>query len=129
LKIDDTVSEYWIYKAEACVNLDQPEEALSCYLRSLEISPEQLDTFVAIGNLYLDEDDYAQALQYYEKARALDKDADGIPLLFAITYFKMGKKEEALHFFMDAIVKDEESKELFFEFCPEAKEEPFFYEL
>ena len=43
--------------------------------------------------------------------------------------FKMGKKDEALHFFMDAVVKDEESKELFFEFCPEAKEEPFFYEL
>jgi len=131
LKIDSNVSEYWIYMAEAYVNLNQNEEALECYLHALAINPEQLDTFVALGNLYLDADDYAKALEYYEKAESLDKDkeAEGLSLLFAITYYKMEKKEEALRFFIDAVAKDAESKELFFEFCPEANEDPNFYEL
>ncbi len=131
LKIDDSVSEYWIYMAEAYINLNENEEALTCYLHAQTINPGQIDTLVAIGNLYLDADNYIKALQYYEKAdlQNEDKEAEGLSLLFAITYFKMGEKEKARCFFMDAIAKEEKTKELFFEFCPEAKEDPNFYEL
>ncbi len=129
IKIDSNVSEYWIYMAEAYVNLGKNEDALSCYLHSLSINPEQLDTFVAIGNLYLDAENFPKALLYYQKAQLLKKDTDGLSIFFAITYFKLNQKEEALKFLIDAIAEDQKLQDLFFDFCPEAKEDPLFYEL
>jgi hypothetical protein len=40
----------------------------------------------------------------------------------------MDKKEKAFGFFTEAVARDENSEELFFEFCPDAKEDPLFYE-
>jgi len=58
-----------------------------------------------------------------------EEEVETLSAYLAITYYKLNELEKSFPFFVDAAKKGEECVNLFYEFCPEAKDNPFFSEL
>lgn len=121
IEIDPTLAEAWLYKAEGHLNLGDTNEALRCYEKAADLEPEMSEALFAIGNIYIDLGLYHQALHYYKRGGAIDPTNDRLPLFFAITHFKLDHVEEAHDYLVEALFKLPESRDIFFEICPEAK--------
>lgn len=129
IEIEPTLAEAWLYKAEGHLNLNDTDEALRCYKKAASLDPEMAEALFAIGNIYIDKGEYAMALQYYKKGAEIDRGAEKADLYFAISYFKLGEIEQAHDHLIEAVLRVPESKEIFFEICPEAKEHIAFISL
>lgn len=113
LRLDQQISETWVYVAEVFINIDMPEEAMLCYIRSLELDPLQADVLAAIGNLHFDAGTYEKALYHYEQAELINPDLPGLDLFFALAYTKLDNKSEAMKHLEAAINKEPESKKMY----------------
>ncbi|MEE1542661.1 MAG: tetratricopeptide repeat protein, partial [Paludibacteraceae bacterium] len=83
--------------------------------------PNQGDTYLALGNMFLDVGDFDQSLASYKKAEELMPDAAPLPLFFAIVYCKLGQTDMALKYLPEAMKRDDDALALFFDVCSEAK--------
>ncbi|MFA6778343.1 MAG: tetratricopeptide repeat protein [Paludibacteraceae bacterium] len=129
IALDPSIAENWMYKAEGALNLNLLDIALSCYKKANELAPSFAEPLFAIGNIYIDIGNYEKALDYYNKGSMIDKTVDKISLYYAITYFKKGNHVLAHDYLIAAILKDSETKDIFFDICPEAKEIDLFKNL
>ncbi len=119
--------EFWIYKAEAyLVNSDKTnkENAIFCYQNALRLDPEQLDSLVSIGSLYADLGEYKAALNFFERAKRVKDDTEGLPILLAITFYKMGDYEMCNKYLEEATKSNPISLQGFIDICPEAIDDP-----
>lgn len=129
IEIDPVLAEAWLYKAEGHLNLNDTDEALRCYKKAAILDPEMSEAMFAIGNIYIDKGEYDNALEFYKSGAEIDHSNNKLPLYFAITYFKLGDLEQAHDYLIDAVLGTPESKEIFFEICPEAKSNDAFISL
>lgn len=113
-------ADAWVYMAEAFIGLENSDEALHAYLKALELDPNQPETLIAVGNLYLEKLDYLSALVYYNTAYEQNKELEHINLFLSIAHFKLEHVELALSFLQEAIDADENAVSIFLELCPEA---------
>ncbi len=120
LAINENASDAWVYLAEAYVGLEQNDNALLAYLKSISLDPEQPDTLMAIANICLEKSEYATAIQYYLTAKDFDKSLEYIDLFISVAYYKSGDREKSEMYFKQAIADNENAAGLFYELCPEA---------
>ncbi len=113
-------SELLIYKAEALVFLEKINEAIICYKRALNLDPQQVDVLIALGNLHVDSGKYEIALHYYQQAKMIQKDADKLPLLLAITFYKLQDYQMCVKHLQESMETNDQTLSLFYDFCPEA---------
>jgi tetratricopeptide (TPR) repeat protein len=129
IAIDPELPENWMYKAEGKLNLGNVDEALACYLKASELAPNFAECLFSIGNIYIDKGDYDKALEYYNRGSEINKDADKIALYYAITFYKKGDFLQSHTYLIESILKDPETRTIFFDICPEAKEDSLFKNL
>ncbi|MCK9311307.1 MAG: tetratricopeptide repeat protein [Bacteroidales bacterium] len=123
LRIDQSISETWVYVAEVFVNLEMPEEALMSYKRSLDIDPAQADVLASVGNLYFDAKQYSQALTNYQEAELFDSDLAGLPLFYALVYAKIGDADLAREYLTKAVQADENAQKIYDDIMNDKEEE------
>lgn len=117
-------SEFWIYEAEAFVIANQQEAAIQCYQNALKINPNQLDALMTLGSLHADLGEYETALSYYERAKRVQNDVEGLSLLLAITFYKMEQYEMSYKHLREAVQENATALQSFFDICPEAMGDP-----
>jgi len=120
LLINPEASDAWVYLAEACVGLDDTDNALLAYLKSVSLDYNQADTLMAIANIYLEKGEYELALQYYIDAQQLDDKLEYVNLFIGVAYFKSDKVLEAIPYLQKAVKENDDAADLFLELCPEA---------
>ena len=126
LELNKDAADAWVYLAEAYIGLEDVDNALLAYLKSISIDSEQPDTLMAIANIFMERAEFELAIEYYVSAKVKDITLDLVDLFLAVCYFKIGKINEARDYFRIAIVYSENSYDLFYELCPEAKDSAFF---
>jgi tetratricopeptide (TPR) repeat protein len=122
LRVDQKISETWVYLAEVFVNLEMPDEAVFCYARSLDLEPEQADVLAALGNLQFDAGNYAKSFEFYQQAEALDPLLPGLNLYYALLYGKTGDLERSRQFLAEAIKENPNAQEVYDEFFNETED-------
>lgn len=120
LEIDDKAADVWVYFAEANVGLNNIDEALTAYLKSISLDASQPDTLMAIASIYMDKSDFENAVKYYELAYSFDTNLELIELFMAVAYYYTKDKDKMEHFLRLAMQKSLDSLKLFQEFCPDA---------
>jgi len=99
--------------------LDNTEDALWAYAKSLTIEPNQPEAFMAIANLLLEKDETEKALQIYLAARKLDSSLEFVDLFIAICYFYLKDNSQGIKYLRSAINTDAKARDAFLELCPE----------
>ncbi|MDD3321598.1 MAG: tetratricopeptide repeat protein [Paludibacter sp.] len=122
LLLNDEAADAWVYLAESYVGLDENEDALLSYLKSITLDPEQPDTLMAIANICLEKGEYETAKQYYLMASGMDASLEFVDLFIAVAYFKLGNPSDSAIYLEKAIRADETAASLFLELCPESLE-------
>ncbi|MEI6556612.1 MAG: tetratricopeptide repeat protein [Paludibacter sp.] len=121
LKINSEAADAWVYLAEAYVGLDDVDNALLAYVKSISIDPEQPDTLMAIANICMEKAEFELALKYYLAARELNETTDYIDLFIAVSYCKLGNLNQATIYLKMAMQTDTNAAVMFAELCPEAE--------
>ena len=65
-------------------------------LAQLKTNPKDFDTIVKLGNLYYDGQAYPQAIEYYEKALALQPDNADVRTDLGTAYWYTGNADKAI---------------------------------
>ncbi len=120
LEQNDEAADAWVYLAEAFVGLDDIDNALISYIKSITLDPEQPDTLFAIANICLEKSEFELAVKYYLAAKVLDEFLEFIDMYIAIAYFKLNNVTESAIYLQYAIDKDNDTLALYLEMCPES---------
>lgn len=116
-------------KGECLLQLDRDEEAYNIYKHALDLNPNMEDVNFILGNFEVERGDYEIALCYYDKVSLGNENLITLPAGLAISHFKLGNHKIAYEYLIEAILRDKEMQDSFFEFCPEAKSEPLFKDI
>jgi tetratricopeptide (TPR) repeat protein len=122
LRVDQKISETWVYMAEVFVNMEMADEAIFCYVRSLDIDPEQADVLAALGNLQFDAGNYSKSFEYYQQAEELDPLLPGLSLYYALLYGKIGDIEHSRQCLSEALKDNPDAQEVYDEFFNESED-------
>ncbi len=121
LKISPEAADAWVYLAEAYVGLDDLDNALLAYVKSISIDAEQPDTLMAIANICMEKAEFELALKYYLAARDQSDSTEYIDLFIAVSYCKLGDLINSAIYLKIAVQRDDNSTNMFLELCPEAE--------
>ena len=120
LEINPEAADAWVYLAEANIGIDDVDNGLLAYLKSIAIDADQPDTLMAIANIYLEKTEFELAIKFYLAAKGLDDNMEFINLFIAVSYYKVGNMPKATAYLRVAILENETAAALFLELCPEA---------
>jgi len=120
LEINPEAADAWVYLAEANIGIDDVDNGLLAYLKSIAIDADQPDTLMAIANIYLEKTEFELAIKFYLAAKGLDDNMEFINLFIAVSYYKVGNMPKAIAYLRVAILENETAAALFLELCPEA---------
>jgi tetratricopeptide (TPR) repeat protein len=122
LVLNVEAADAWVYMAEAYIGLNDVDNALLAYIKSISIDPEQPDTLMAIANICMEKAEFELAIKYYLAAEEKDEYIEYANLFVAVCYFKLGNLKKSTNYLRKAILKDKDSLVLFMELCPEAED-------
>lgn len=126
LRVNENAADAWVYLAEGLVGIDDSDNALLAYLKSVSIDPEQPDTLMSIANICMEKAHFDIALEYYAEALKMDPEIEYVHLFMAVAYYKTQQYALSVNFLTDACLKNAEAKNLFSELCPEASDNILF---
>ena len=107
--------------AEAYIGIDNMDDALKAYLKAISIDPNQADTLLAIGNIYMDNAEFQLAGKYYEAAFSMDATLENIELFLAVANYYTGNYVETAAYLKQALSRNLDAAKLFLELCPGAE--------
>ena len=110
----------WVYMAESYIGLNDIDNALLAYLKSISIDSQQPDTLMAIANICMEKAEFELAAKYYLAAAEQDEFLEFVNLFISVCYYKLGDFDNSLKYFKIAKEKDQDVAVLFMELCPEA---------
>jgi tetratricopeptide (TPR) repeat protein len=90
----------WIY-----VKLDQPDKAMTAYIKLTEVDPGNYKALETIGDRYTGKGAYREASEYYAKAARLNGSVPNL-LRAAVSAQKAGLKGEALRHYKQVLALD-----------------------
>lgn len=93
---DELAVEECFYRADDFILLDELEKAVDEYKNVLEISPNNFDAFICLGDLYAKISKFNQAIDTYKSALELGPNDDAIHLKLGKVYDKMEDRENAI---------------------------------
>jgi tetratricopeptide (TPR) repeat protein len=88
------------------MSIEQPDSAFLELRKLAGKYPQEARYPVMIGDLYLQENDTARALQYYRQAAATDRESPYIPVSMANYYEKTGQRDSARQQIREALVNE-----------------------
>jgi tetratricopeptide (TPR) repeat protein len=104
-KTADDPFDFFIRQAKVLERLDDWEGAEIVYRKALEIRPDHILGYIGIGNIERRDQNYNQALIWYQKAYDLDSE-DFFPIyLMGELFFEKGEFPQAMAYFEDALVR------------------------
>lgn len=98
------------------LRMDSTEAALRTYQELLTITPDDYETYVTMASLVNQRQEYARAADYLQKAVAVAPDSARPRIIgeLGITYDMMGKGDEAMKTYQDALKMSPGNKDLLF---------------
>jgi tetratricopeptide (TPR) repeat protein len=126
LELYEDASDAWVYLAEGLIGINDNDNALLAYLKSIALDPEQPDTIMSIANICMDKGEFNVAMDYYKQAYQMDPGLDYIHLFMAVANFKLGEMKTSLDLYKIASQQNADAQDLFFELCPEATDNKSF---
>jgi tetratricopeptide (TPR) repeat protein len=126
LELYEDASDAWVYLAEGLIGINDNDNALLAYLKSITLDPEQPDTIMSIANICMDKGEFKIAMDYYEQAYAMDAGLDYIHLFMAVANFKLDELKTSYDLLKIASQQNADAQDLFFELCPEATNNKLF---
>ena len=126
IRINGNVGSYWVYLGDIYENLNDLQLALSAFSHAQIYMPDSADLNALLGGIYVYMGNFDAALTCLVKAKDGESSNDEVPVMLAVCYYKLGQLDQASDQLTLAILKKQESKDTFFELCPEAKNDPLF---
>jgi tetratricopeptide (TPR) repeat protein len=102
IAIDPNFADAYFDRAEVDLHLDQEQDALNDYSKAIEIKPDNIGFYSALGNLYMDLGDYKEAEQVFKAALDFMKEGDKNA---AVIHNDLGNVYDAQKRFDDAIAQ------------------------
>ena len=117
IKNDD--ADAWVYFAEALTGIDDTATALLAYLKSIDINPNQPDTLMTIANLFMEQEEFILAIDYYQQALKSDEyhELENIHLFMAVAYHFADDEDAAQLSLAKAMEENLDAQKIFNEIC------------
>ena len=117
IKNDD--ADAWVYFAEALTGIDDTATALLAYLKSIDINPNQPDTLMTIANLFMEQEEFILAIDYYQQALKSDEyhELENIHLFMAVAYYFADDEDAAQLSLAKAMEENLDAQKIFNEIC------------
>ena len=122
LVLKQDAPDAWVYMAEAYIGLNDVDNALIAYIKSISIDYEQPDTLMAIANICMEKAEFELAVKYYMAARDQDEYLEFVNLFISVCFYKLGDYVQSFEYFKIALEKDNDAVVLFNELCPDAED-------
>jgi tetratricopeptide (TPR) repeat protein len=122
LVLKQDAPDAWVYMAESYIGLNDVDNALIAYIKSISIDHEQPDTLMAIANICMEKAEFELAAKYYLAARDQDEYLEFVNLFISVCFYKLGDYLQSLEYYKIALEKDNDAAVLFVELCPDAEE-------
>lgn len=103
---DPKTPENHVYLSQALVERDQADRAKSVLTHAASRFPASQPVQTALGDMYLNNKDYARAYEYYKKASAADGQAPRAWVGYANAAFQLQKNQEAITAYVKACKLD-----------------------
>lgn len=126
IRLNAEVGSYWVYLGDIYENLNELQLALNAYFHAQIYFTDSAEINASIGEIYVYLGNFEAALSYLLKAKAADSTLEELPLLLAISFYKLAQFDQASEQLTLAILKKQECAKAFFEQCPEAKDDARF---
>ncbi len=120
LELNPDASDAWVYLAEGLIGINDNDNALLAYIKSITLDPEQPDTLMSVANICMDRGEFNIAMDYYKQAFKMDSSLEYIHLFMAVAQYKLGILKNSVDLLKFASQQNADARELFFELCPEA---------
>jgi arylsulfatase A-like enzyme/predicted Zn-dependent protease len=92
----------------------KPDEAIKIIQGIIATDPDITDAYFSIGSIYIQEQKYGEAIDYFKQVLDRKPDETFAALNITRSYERMGKLEEAEHFALDYLQKGFEEPQLYF---------------
>jgi tetratricopeptide (TPR) repeat protein len=121
VKNDD--ADAWVYFAEGLMGLDDTAAALLAYMKSIELNPAQPDTLMAIANIFMEQEAFGLAIEYYQQALKYDEyhELENIHLFMAVAYHLAENEDAAQLSLAKAMEENLDAQKIYNEICGETK--------
>jgi tetratricopeptide (TPR) repeat protein len=112
VRLKQTSDEGWFLLALACERLDDNASAFKWYQKALELSPDDVDYVIAVGRMYVAQNDFVSAQKLYlGKIAANPADTD-LKVAAAQMYLANKQNEKAVQLYEQAYLIKPENNEL-----------------
>ena len=85
--------------------------AISKYKEAISVAPEYPNAYILLGNIYVDQKKYLEALDVYKKASQLQPEEAKTYTFIGNTYFMLDDLENAVYTYRKALEHNKESIE------------------
>lgn len=87
-------------------DLEDMDNAIDCYIKNLEKDSTATFTYVNIGNIYYNQDKYAEAMEYYQKSFNSDSTDAQALVFYGICNYMLQKPEIAFEYYHKGLKQD-----------------------
>ena len=87
--------------------MNQKDEAIDCYKKAILLDDKQVIAYIALGNIYFDNQNYSTAMMYLDKAYSINPNAEDIKLYLSLVYYKLGDFEKSKSLLKQACIENE----------------------
>jgi tetratricopeptide (TPR) repeat protein len=96
----------WMVQAEAFFGQGKLQDALRAYQKALELDPRLYEAALFSGDVYLKENDFAQAENWYQKAIDINPNRETAYRYSATPFMRQGRTKEALARYVEAYITE-----------------------
>jgi tetratricopeptide (TPR) repeat protein len=82
---------------------DEPEKSLECFVKAIDIEPNNHAHYIHLGSAYFEMGDFANCIETFTHTITLFPEASDIRYIFAVYLFQMDKRKEALRIVEEAL--------------------------
>jgi tetratricopeptide (TPR) repeat protein len=112
VNLKQSSDEGWFLLALACEHLKDNASALKWYQKALELSPENIDYAIAVGSMYVAQNEFAEAEKFYQQQIAANPANTDLKIAAAQMYLAEGQNDKAVGLYEQAHLLVPENNEM-----------------
>ena len=103
-ELEPRAPEHWFYRATMLFDAEKLDDAFACYRAVLEIAPGHAPSYFNCGNICREQEKYAEAVSYYDRALKYDRTMTGAMNNKGLALSCLGKHREAFDCFRRVLI-------------------------
>jgi tetratricopeptide (TPR) repeat protein len=112
MRFEQDNAESWFLLAIVCERLGDNNSAFEWYQKALELSPDNTDYIIAVGRMYVAQNEFAMAEEFYHRLISAKPADTDLKIAVAQMYLEWGQNDKAVGLYEQAQLMKPENNEL-----------------